>query len=103
MPLLKRLRDALGGAGESSPRSIYSFSVRCLRCQEVITAQVNLQNDLSADYERNLFHVRKLISGSGANRCFQSIEVHLTFDMNKNLLDREISGGEFVDDSDDLS
>jgi hypothetical protein len=98
MGLFKRLRDVFGGTEGSIQRSIYPFRVRCLRCKEIISGQVDLKNDLSVDYERNRYVVRKLVSGSGANRCFQSIEVRLTFDMNKNLVDREIFGGEFVDD-----
>ena len=77
---------------------LYEFAVQCRRCGDVLPVYVNLQNDLSQDYERDVFYVRKLISGSGANRCFQQIEVQLTFDAQKRLLEREISGGNFVDE-----
>ncbi len=99
MSFLQTLRAAFGGsAPASSSRTLYPVTVRCRRCGELLTTHVNLSNDLSQDYERDIFFVRKLISGSGANRCFQQIEVELTFDANKQLLERQISGGSFVDE-----
>ncbi len=100
MSFLKKLRAGFaGGAPASGGRELYPITVRCRRCGEVLTGAINLSNDLSQDYERDVFFVRKLLSGSGANRCFQQIEVQLTFDANKRLLDREISGGSFVDEA----
>jgi hypothetical protein len=100
MSFLQKLRASLGGgsAPAGSPRDLYPVTVRCRRCGELLTITINLSNDLSQDYERDVFFVRKLISGGGANRCFQTVEVQLTFDANKRLLDREISGGVFVDE-----
>lgn len=99
MSLFDKVRAALGGGSSASQaRQLYEFAVQCRRCGDVLPAYVNLQNDLSQDYERDVFYVRKLISGSGANRCFQQIEVQLTFDANKHLLEREITGGIFVDE-----
>jgi hypothetical protein len=40
--------------------------------------------------------VRKGVIGSGETRCFQTIEVRLTFDAQKRLVSREISGGAFI-------
>jgi hypothetical protein len=100
MSFLQKLRASLSGSSApANSRTLLPVTVRCQRCGELLTVQVNLSNDLSQDYERNAFFVRKLISGSGANRCFQQIEVQLTFDADKHLLDREISGGVFVDEA----
>jgi hypothetical protein len=98
MSFLKKLRASLGSSTAASSREIYPITVRCRRCGETLTTVVNLSNDLSQDYERDVFYVRKLISGSGANRCFQQIEVQLTFDAHKRLLEREITGGIFIDE-----
>lgn len=100
MDLLKRIRRALSGStiGERAVSAdLYPIQVRCQRCGEILSAQINLRNDLSRDYERNVYFVRKLIIGSGANRCFQRVEVELTFDQERRLIDRQISGGTFVD------
>ncbi|MEA3337698.1 MAG: hypothetical protein U9R25_17525 [Chloroflexota bacterium] len=97
MSLFNKIRSALSGSSSNRPRPMHSVSVRCNRCGEILTPEIDLSNDLSIDYDRNVYHVRKLIMGSGDNRCFQQIEISLTFDQNKHLTDRQISGGTFVD------
>lgn len=99
MSLLDKVRAALSGGkpSASSGRDLLDFTVRCRRCGELISGKVNLQNDLSQDYERDVYFVRKLVSGTGANRCFEQIEVQFTFDANKHLIEREVAGGIFVD------
>ena len=81
-----------------SPASNYhSFAVRCDRCGEVIASQVNLNNDLSVEYEggRDVYFVRKVLMGNGL--CFQQIEVELKFDRPRRLLEKHITGGQFVE------
>lgn len=81
-----------------SQRDVYAFwvTVRCNRCGEIIRSRVNLSNDLSAAYDgnRTTYVCRKVLLGE--SRCFQQIEVVLKFDENRKLLDRTVSGGEFV-------
>jgi hypothetical protein len=98
MSFLQRLRKTFGGAAdEASPSSFYDVQVRCRRCGEILTARINLANDLSMDYDDHTYHVRKLLVGTGANRCFERIELELTFDASRQLLHREAGGGTFVD------
>jgi hypothetical protein len=99
MSLFDKVRAALGGGRSpaAAERDLLEFTVRCRRCGELLSGKVNLQNDLSQDYERDVYYVRKLISGSGASRCFEQIEVQFTFDAAKHLVEREIAGGVFVD------
>ena len=77
----------------------YSISVQCNRCGEVIQAQVNLNNDLSIEYGEDEkaagYFCRKVLMGT--QRCFQQIEVTLTFDAHHKLIDRKIDGGQFVE------
>ncbi|MEW6405421.1 MAG: hypothetical protein AB1649_26820 [Chloroflexota bacterium] len=85
-------------SGPARPSSnLYNFSVKCNRCGETIEGRINLANDLSADYEgdREILHVRKVLMGGG--RCFQQIEVQMKFDTNRQLIEKEIQGGKFVD------
>jgi hypothetical protein len=76
------------------------IAAKCSRCGEVIRARVDLRNDLSIEYGEGdgkpTYFTRKVLIGE-SGRCFQRIEVELTFDANKNLINREISGGQFVD------
>lgn len=101
MSLLDKVRSALGSQPASRglrPSDLYPIKVRCRRCQEILTTQINLANDLSLDYERDVYTVRKVLMGAGQNRCFERIEVQLTFDRNRRLLEQEIVGGVFVED-----
>jgi hypothetical protein len=93
---LKRLLAAPAASG----RATLPVTVRCQRCGEVITAEINLHNDLSADYGgegggATQYVCRKLILGNA--RCFQQIEVVLRFDAERRLTSRQITGGTFVE------
>lgn len=72
--------------------------VRCARCGEQLNSRINLNNDLSVEYEgenEQSYHCRKTIVGRTG--CFQRIEVKLNFDKNRKIVDRQISGGEFIE------
>jgi hypothetical protein len=111
MGFLDNLRNALGsqksgrksgsGGGSSSfgsgDASTYWIYARCRRCGEPLKARVNLMNDPSQDDDGVTWVVRKGLIGSGANRCFQSVEVMLRFDAKKqNVIEREAVGGELI-------
>jgi hypothetical protein len=72
--------------------------VQCDRCGEKIRTRVDLRNDLSVRYGKTdrdtTRFCRKTVVGSG--RCFQEIEVELTFDAHRQLIDRHIQGGNFI-------
>ncbi len=91
------LKGLLGGFSAVPRSGFHEFAVKCKRCGEVIQGRVNLNNDLSVDYEqgRTTYHVRKLLTGS--SKCFQQIEVELKFNENKQLLEKQARGGEFVE------
>ena len=85
----------------TSPESDYSYrlAVKCNRCGEIIHSRVDLRNDLSIDYNDNgktTYNCRKILIGD--SYCFQRVEVILKFDKNRNLIDRQIMGGTFVDE-----
>ena len=85
----------LFGSGASSSNSdFYIINVRCDRCGEMIEGRINLNNDLSIDDEGG-YRVRKVLMGS--EHCFQQVEVILHYDTARNLKEKEIGGGKFVD------
>ena len=86
----------LFGSGESAKpdRRYYVFQVKCKRCGEIIEGRVDLENDLSLMDEGEGYIVRKGLMG--ANRCFQQIEVELNFDSGRQVLEKTITGGEFI-------
>jgi hypothetical protein len=87
-----------GGAGGGSP--MLDVAVRCDRCGEIIHGQINLRNDLSVRYEGDdqFYYVRKGLVGGGETRCFQEVVIEYTFDGQRNVIDRQVTGGRFVDD-----
>jgi hypothetical protein len=92
MGFLDSLKTLLSPA---PPGSGFQLTVRCRRCGETLSSRLDLANDLS-ERDEGGFLARKTLVG-GSNRCFQRIDVTLYFDERKNLVDREISGGEFVE------
>ena len=97
MCLFKRL---FGPAGQREDNA-YWIVVQCDRCGEIIRARVDTRNDLSINYAESeagtTYFCRKTLIGD--NLCFQPIEVELTFDANRHLVDRQIKGGQFVDEN----
>jgi len=93
MNFVKKIFPVPSGSASSS----YSFAVKCDRCGEVIESRVNLNNDLSVEYEggRDVYFVRKFLMGNGL--CFQQIEVELKFDAPRKLLEKHVNGGKFVE------
>jgi hypothetical protein len=93
MNLLQKL---FGGSSASPQKHEYSFSVKCLRCGEIIQGRVNLDNDLSVEYEDggDIYYARKVLMGE--NKCFQRMEVELKFTSSRELLERNIIGGVFT-------
>ena len=78
-------------------KEAYWIEARCRRCGEVVRSRVNLYNDLSVEYtDRGTEYLcHKTLMGEG--RCFQRLDVDLVFDDKRRLIERRITGGEFVD------
>ena len=102
MSFLKKIASALSpkGAGEGDVLWVY---VRCDKCGEAIKARINLRHDLTPNYSAEGrvadYVVRKVLIGS--RRCFEPIEVKLTFvseaaDPQRRVISREIAGGQFI-------
>jgi hypothetical protein len=88
------LKNLFGGGSAKSEKRYYVFNVKCNRCGEIIEGRVDLDNDLSLNDEGNGYLVRKGLIGN--NRCFQQIEVELSFDSSRRLTEQTIAGGQFV-------
>ena len=90
------LQKIFGGSSASPQKHEYIFSVKCLRCGEIIQGRVNLDNDLSVEYEESgdIYYARKILMG--VNKCFQRMEVELKFTSSRELLERHVTGGEFI-------
>ncbi len=100
MSFFKRIGHMFSGPQRMDDPSFW-FTVQCKRCGEKIRGRVDMRNDLSQQYDeeegKTPYFTRKVVMGSGS-LCFQQIEVELTFDENRKLINRQIQGGDFVDE-----
>jgi len=90
------LQKIFGGVSAKPEKRYYIFSVKCLRCGEIITSRVDLDNDPSVEYEEggDVYYARKVLMGDG--RCFQRVEVTFKFTQARTLIEQHVTGGEFV-------
>ncbi len=83
----------------SNPGKFFEFDVKCNRCGEVIHGQVNVNNEPSLEFDeagKPYYICRKVLMGS--NLCFQQIEAIFKFNENRGLIDKQITGGQFVEE-----
>lgn len=81
-----------GGSAQPQDDGIY-FYVRCSNCKRVLHARLNAANDLSLNDEGG-YEVRKEMMD---DRCFRRITLTAHFDARRQLLNKEVVGGEFID------
>ena len=85
-------------------RSLWMY-VKCDKCGEILKGRVDLMNDLSVQYQnsgnKTTYYCRKVFVGS--NRCYRPIEVELTFNKSRQLIEEEITGGVRVSEEDYLA
>ena len=91
------LKNLFKGTPAKPEKRYYTFQVKCNRCGEIIEGRVDLDNDLSLEFEdnRNVYFVRKGLLG--ANRCFQQIEVQMKFTSTRELIEQQAQGGTLVE------
>ena len=97
MSLFKRLSEYFSSSGSVDEKGHWVY-VRCNKCHEPLKVRVNLDHDLSIDYDGphgQSYFSRKTIVGSSG--CFQRIEIELTFNQKRKLINREISRGTFIE------
>ncbi len=87
------LKNLFSSTPAQPHKKYLTFRVKCNRCGEILEGRVDLENDLSLNDEGDGYFARKGLMGS--NLCFQQIEVELTFDSSRQVIEKNISGGEF--------
>ena len=90
------LQKLFSGTPAKPEKRYYTFTVKCLRCGELIEGRVDLDNDLSVEYEAggDVFYARKILMGN--NKCFQRVETNFKFSSDRKVIEQEVTGGEFV-------
>jgi hypothetical protein len=90
MGFLDSVKSMFSGGEKDTGYWIY---VRCNRCGEALRTRIDLQNSLSQADEGGYVIHKTLV---GSRLCFERIEVTLTFDEGRRLLDRDVAHGEFI-------
>ena len=92
------LKKFFSDAPTAHGKRYYVFEVKCSRCGEIVEGRVDLDNDLSVEYEGNnaVYFGRKVLMSSNG-QCFQQIEVELKFNIDRKLLEKHSIGGQFVE------
>jgi len=99
MRIISKFLSFFSSSGKTDQTALW-VAVKCNRCGETTRARIDLRNDLSIEYDEAgglpTYHCRKILM-SETGRCFQRLEVELTFNANRNVVSREVSGGQFVE------
>jgi len=91
------LKNLFNSTPAKPEKHYYTFNVKCKRCGEIIEGRIDLDNDLSIEYEdnREVYYIHKGLMGSG--RCFQQIEVDIKFSSTHAVLEESAQGGTIVE------
>ena len=89
------LKKLFGGGGDGPRDGGLYYYVRSRRSGEIIQLRLD-PNQLSPEYENERvagYFAHKTVVGQ---RSFERLEVELSFDAKKRLIDQSVKGGEFV-------
>ncbi|MGQ9696187.1 MAG: hypothetical protein ACUVWV_15740 [Thermodesulfobacteriota bacterium] len=99
MKFIKKFFYTSGSSYNKSEEKFLIVTVQCARCGEIIQTRIDLENDLSAEYgereSETTYFCRKMLIGK--QNCYALIEVELTFDNRRQIIDRVIKGGSFIE------
>lgn len=98
MNLLKFLKRKRHREVDLSAKDIISFDIKCGKCGEKIKVMVNKNTDLEDQYldEGESGVAYTLRKEAMDDKCFSLMTITASFDRDKNLLNKDISGGEFI-------
>jgi hypothetical protein len=92
----QRLANLFGGGSSSDEDRFLTVYVLSHRCREPIEIRVDMHNEVSRTDDDDGFYVRKVIHTSGANRCFDQVELELWLDAKRNVINRDVQGGRWL-------
>lgn len=97
MSFLEKIASILSPKGREEGDVLWVY-VCCDKCGEKIKTRIDLRHDPTPNYDDEGrvtdYVLRKVLIGS--QRCFEPIEVKLTFDPQRRVISREITGGQFI-------
>ena len=95
MGFLDKMRQFLAGPGPAA--NTHWIYAQCNRCKEPLRGRINLNSEPSRAENGEGWTVRKVLMGSGAERCFQTVDITLHFDTKKEqVIDSQVIGGKLI-------
>jgi hypothetical protein len=95
MGFLDTLKRLFQADPDRHHKTVYA---RCARCGEILKTRLNLYNDLSVEYGgrrgQDSYYARKVLLGDSG--CFNRVELEMTFDSQRRLVEVEAQGGEYL-------
>ena len=98
MNLLKKFANLLmGGGAPNADKRYLTVYVLSRRCNEPVSGQVDLLNELSkTDEGDHAYYTRKVLHTTGESRCFAQVEIELYFNQDKKVINHEVTGGRWL-------
>ena len=97
MSLIKKISDYFTSPSNADEAGYWVY-LRCNKCNEPLKVRVNLNHDLSVDYDgpkgQSYFSRKTVVGRTG---CFQRIEIELTFNQKRKLTNSEVAGGTYIE------
>jgi hypothetical protein len=92
--MLHKIAGFLTGSGKSSPAFI-EYRIKCGKCGEIVNVKVFPERDLNPTYDDNgpAYILKKEVMDS---KCFRMLSVEISYDSSRREINREISGGSFM-------
>ena len=99
MNFLRGLANLFSGGGgkPSADKRYLTIYVLSRRCNEPVSGQVDLLNELSrSDDSEYAWYSRKVLHTTGERRCFSQVEISLFFNQDKQIIKHEVEGGRWL-------
>ena len=95
-----RLRKQISQHSAARGERSYLF-IQCDKCSEKLKLLINKETDLEKVYEEGKGgSAYRLTKEAMDGKCFAIISVTIEFDINKNIISRDISNGRFITEED---
>jgi len=93
---MKKIFKKLFSSKDRGLEDLIHFRIKCKNCDEIVDVWVNKKYDLQQDLdsEDGGYVLKKEVQDS---KCFRIMTLTARFDRNKNLLEKIIENGEFVE------
>ncbi len=94
--ILQKVLEKLAGPPGGAVAEFLEYRIKCGKCGEIVSIKVFPERDLNPTYEDSgpAYVLKKEVMDS---KCFRMISVEITYDSSRHELNREISGGSFLE------